>query len=560
MAKELSTQTNILSLSRQTGISTNDLKEILNGTYATRQPSFDKQQPQAEKRIFDPIKPKENITEQIKDTDEISELWSILSGLSYDQPEFVLCYEKLTNQIKTEVGKTEDKDELENILGYTPSGSPEEEDLVKKITEAENKEVNVEQDFDELINMYENNNFYSSTRNRLIEKILASIKIPGESYRLIDEIFPKDSKEYYLATKRHNEIAVIAIAGMKSTDDSDDIAQYLFTGAEEEILLAKKIVGLGKDAEEILGRNDDFNDGSEAQEILALGAIEKFDNYENHNDALDSLIGDWSGGSMIERAATAKKRTILINHVATLATAEEMEQILDEFEDGDFEKMKLEERIVELTNDFDDLQSLIDGDNKHLEAMAEEKLDRLLLEKIKGSYALNTDEDYSNYITNKSDEEDALDKKRVELCNSKDDADNVAGEIRDNSYAEYLLAQKFSKKFPAASEAPVVELSVAQNENNEQEVRDAEIKSKITSTSVFEKAIQIYNSLPFGDVNKEFAYLKVSKLLNDKLQYSHNSKEEILGLLDQFPKRTEEWSKIIQKLAEHYPKPWYKFW
>lgn len=562
MAKKLSDQTRLSPLSGTTGISTSDLKKILDGTYPTRQPFFDKNPPpQFQKSISSPPIRQKSVLERIQENEEISELWSILSGLSYDQPEFLPCYEKLVKRAKEDANDTEDTDDLENILNYIPSGSPEEKEVINKATEIEKGEIN-SSDFDELVDMYENRSLYSSTKKHLIEKMLTVASTPEETNRLIDEVFPEGSLEYYEAIKRHREIVLASIACMRSTDDSDNIAQYIEAGAEEEIFLAKKIVEIGTTASDILDRKDDFKDGSEAQEILELGAIEMFTDYENDKDDLDNIIGDWSEASRVERAAIAKKRELLIKHAEALTNTEDMKDLLDEFEDGDPEKKKLEERIIELTNDLDELNEFENDDNEYLELLARTKIDRLILESINGATGLGTIENYENYVEKEGTEECALDEKRVELCNSKDDADNIADEIRSNSYAVYLLAKKFNRAAVTPVEEATVEEPVLQQEEERtrKDEEDTEMNNKISKNNSLETAIEIYNSLPHGDINKEFAYTKAVKLLNEKLQYSHNSKEKVAGFLKLFPEGTAEWVKIIQKLAEYYPKPWYVLW
>ena len=245
MKNQLSSKTNLALLSRTINISTTELKEILDGTYVVGQPSFYKNDYQPKKKVFTPT-PKRNIIKEIKSTDEISELWEILSGLSYDQQEFTTCYEKLVRQLKKEITATDDEDELETINESTPPGSPEEKTLIEKITQIEIEEIDNETDFDELVSMYEDRDFYSKAKKHLIEKILTSEISLEEIFKLVDETFPKDSLEYYHATQKHSEIACVTIASMKSTDDSDDIAPYIFSGSDEEILLAKKIVEAAK--------------------------------------------------------------------------------------------------------------------------------------------------------------------------------------------------------------------------------------------------------------------------------------------------------------------------
>ncbi len=85
------------------------------------------------------------------------------------------------------------------------------------------------------------------------------------------------------------------------------------------------------------------------------------------------------------------------------------------------------------------------------------------------------------------------------------------------------------------------------------------MKRKITSNNILETSVEIYNSLPINDVNKEFAYKKMIELLNFRINYS-KGKEDLIRLLKIFSERTIEHSMIIKKLASYYKKPFWMFW
>jgi hypothetical protein len=558
MVKQLSSKTNLAILSQKIGITTADLSEILNGTSAKFKPSFRYNEPVVQKEKLVQVVNKKSTAEKIRETDDISDLWNLLYGLSYSEPEFIICYDKLSEQIKKETRETEDIDELTTIIGFTPPGSPEEDEINKKITQTEIKEIDEENDFYELINKYDENSLSLSSKKHLFKKILKIATTPEESYKLIDETFSNDSLEYYMAMERHHEIVTLAISSMKSTDDSDDIAQYLLEGTDEQILLANKIVKVSKTADDIISRKDDFTSGSEAEEILAIGAIEKFTDYKNDVDELNDMIEEWNNGSRIQRIAIAKKRSLRIHYLSSVTNVEEMIELIEGFDNGDPEKKKLEEKIILLTNDLDELNEFINEDNKHFKLLAKEKLDNLILEKIKSR--TNSEEDYDDYLEEESNGKDLLDIKHIELCKSQSEADDTADLLRNNSYALYLLAKKFDYHNGIYSTSGIAIPQVDQNEKDaEQAIINTEIKNKIRWASDFETAINLYNSLPEGSENKALAYEKALELLTSRIKYSNNE-NELLGFLKSFPKRTEGWSKIIQKLAEYYPKPWYMFW
>ncbi|NVN96809.1 hypothetical protein HXX01_00995 [Candidatus Nomurabacteria bacterium] len=461
-------------------------------------------------------------------------------------------------QIKKETSETEDIDELTTIVDCTPPGSKEEDELRKKITQIEIKEIDDESDFDELISKYDDNSLSPKSREYLIQKILTLASTPEESFKLIDETFSNDSPEYYRAIERHREVVTLAISEMKSADDSDDIAQYLLAGTDEQLLLAKKIVEVGSNSEDIMNRKDDFDSGSEAEEILALGAIEKFSDYQTDVDELDEMIDEWSNGSRVQRIAIAKKRALLIKHLSDITDVGEMIGMSENVGQGVLENQRLEKKIILATNDLDELKGFVDGDNENLKFLAQEKLMLMITDEI--NTLTDSENDYNDYIEEESHERDLLDAKHVELCKDPSEVDDIADLLRSNSYALYLLAKKFGQQNSIPS-IPVVETQqVDQGEEDlEQRRKSSEIKNEIMMTSNFETAIDLFNSLPQGDENKQLSYEKASELLARKIKYS-KSENELLKLLNSFPERTEGWSNIIQKLAEYYPKPWWMFY
>ena len=550
---DLLKRTSIRNLSTKTGISTSDLKKILSGTYTEKQISFNEDYvPQ--KRTPASVFSKESLVEKINRNDEASELWNILSGISYDQPEYVVCYEKLLKQLKEEADQADDTEELDTIIVYTPSGSVEEKDLMERICSLEKKEIAEEDDFDELITMYKQRNLYPSSDDLLVGKILDLAKTPEQSFQLLEEVFPNSSMEYYRAIVWHNNVLSIAISEMKSVDDSDEIAPYIYKGKEEEIILAKRIVEIGKDSEDILSREDDFSGGSEAQEVLIVGAIRKCTDYKNDEETLSNLMDSWDSGTYVHRIAFAKNRELLVAYLAKISDTEEMKELIDNFSDGDNERMKLEKRIIELTNDLDELQEFSGDSNKHLSFLSKSKLSRLLIEKI-NIITLQNHDDYDSYVEDESIEKDAFNLKRTELCITKDDADDMVDSLEDNSYSVYLLAKKFGSKIsnpviPAIMEAPV------QNDEKVQEEKNLKLKNQIRNTHIMEDAISIFDSLPAGDPNIEYAYKRAEELLVSRVEYP-KSKEELINFLDMFPSGSNSWVMIVKKIAEYYPKPWY---
>ncbi len=577
--RKLSDQTRLDSLSEATGIDVYELRQLLDGTARTLDQRFIKKtqseprptlKPEPQRRVTMPTIRQKSMIEEIDETEEISELWSILSRLTYDQPEFIICYEKLIKQVN-DYEEIDDIEELEALIKELPDGSPEQDALVAKAKKIEMSEIENEDDFSELIDIYNERSIYSDSRKLLVQKLLDTARDPEDASKLLDEVFDADSAEYYLAKERHSEIVIEAIKNMKVVEDSDEIAPHVYVGSKEEILLAKKIVEIGNDSDDILSREEDFKTDSEAHETIVLGAIEKFDDYENDQEALDRLIGNWSEGSRVEKAAKAKKRTLLVAHAATLTDTDEMQELLSEFEDGDIEKKNLQDRIINGIDDLDELHNLANEDGGYLERMAREKLDHLILERI-AKYNPNSDDDIEDYIESDTDEEMALAMKRVELCTSKDDADDIADNLPANSYAMYLLAKKFTKGTPTKNVAPTIEMIedivdannqsedlAAKKEEEEEAIRVEEMRKKISRNTVLKTAIEIYNSLQWDDVNKEAAYNKAAELLNNKLAYIRSEKDA-LELLKAFPEDTTGSGKILQKLAEYYKKPFWQFW
>lgn len=560
--KNLSEKTNLSLLSKKLGIPIPQLKSILDGTATVKAPGFLKKNLSNIQQKITTMVPKQTAMQKITAAEDASELWSILSTLSYDQPEYIVCYEKLVSFVEEET-KSNDIDDLESLLRNTPSGSLQIKMLIDKITQLELNEVNKENDFYNLIEIYENRNFYSVSHQKLVDKIISKANDPEDVDHLLENVFNVDSLEYYTVKQRHSEIVMKAIADLRSLNSIESISDYIYIGSEEEITLAKKVVELGRDADEILGTYDSFDEGTEAREILAIGAIEKFTDYEQHGDDLQVLIDDWAEGSRVSRIATAKKHELLLKHVTKVLSVDDLKELLDDFGDGDSLKKKLIEKIVELTNDLDDLQELINNYNGYMSDLAEDKLNSILLEKAKG-YTLNSNENYDDYADEDSDEESALDLSLVGSCNSINDADSVNDKIRGNSYAEYLLAKKFGGASPVKDTAPIVEPQPSVTEaldtkDQEQERIDTEIADRIKFTSSFDVLMGIYNSPSSSESNKELAYNKASKILEGKVDYIR-SEQELIVLFNAFPKETPGSNKIIQKLAESYTKPWYIFW
>ncbi len=438
MTKKLSRQTHLGLLSKTTNISKDVLKRILDDNYTTRQLTFTKSEPEQKSTSIPFIRTK-SLSEQINETDSAKTLYGILSNITYNTAEYIVCFEKLVRVLKTDMDETDDVDELIELNRYSPSGSPIESEIIDKIIKLQIEEIDNEDDLDELCDLYEKNNLYKNSEKHLIEKILQIADTPEKIFKVVDEVFAKDSPEFYDAKVKHSEVVTTAINAMKRTDDSDDIAEYLYLGSNEELLLASKIVEIGKNAEDILDREEDFENDSEAHEILVLGAIDKYNDYYNDYEDLDSLINDWSEGSKVNRFAEAKKRELLIIYCSKMRKTDDMLEILDEFNNGDPEKKKLEERIVENTDDLDELFELTDSENSNISSLAKTKLNNKVAERIE-NITINKGDSLNEYIKDESIEKDLLDAKLVDLAKTDDDVDTVYDIISGNSYSEYMLS------------------------------------------------------------------------------------------------------------------------
>lgn len=555
MKKTLSSKVRLDMLSQATNIPISKLKLILDGNFTARNVSFlDGAHPIPEKIITPPKRKQKNVLEEIEDCEEVDDLYQLLSRLSFNDSEFSICYEKLVNLIKEDSAGM-DEDKASDLFDSAPSGSPEEKELDKQIIDFEIKNIIDEDDFDELISMYGDDNLRDTARNYLIEKIIKIANTPEMTSKLLDDVFPDDSLEYYSAAEAHIKVVSKAIDQLTSPDDSDEIAQYISSGSDEEILLAQKIISVAKTPEAIMDREDDFDDGSEAQEILILGAIEKFDDYENDDYELGEIINKWDTGSRVNRAATKKRSVILFSHLKSLTDPDDMETILDELEDGTPQKKALIERIVETTNDLDELHTLTENSNKYITVLAENKLKRLLLEKFGSATSINDIENDDQYVADYSTEESELEKKLVELCVDPDDIT-----IRQGSYAMYLLANKFSTRSKVAK--PVVEeIKEVEVEENTNPVLNKEfqdrLRSRISNANI-EQALEIFRSDTTNTDNKELAYKRASSQLISNLSYIDESR--LCEVLYLFPEGSKEWILIVKKIAGSYEKPWWMFW
>lgn len=558
MTKKLSQRTHLGLLSKATNISKDVLKRILDDNYTTRQSSFTKNESE-QKSTSIPFMRTKSLSEQINETESVKTLYGILSNITYNTNEYVVCFEKLVRVLKTDMDETDDVDELIELSGYSPDGSPIESEIIDKIIKLQIEDIDDEDDLDELCDLYEKNNLYKNSEKHLIEKILRIANTPEKIFKVVDEVFAKDSPEFYDAKVKHSEVVTTAINTMKRTDDSDDIAEYLYLGSNEELLLASKIVEIGKNTEDILDREEDFENDSEAHEILVLGAIGKYNDYYNDHEEIDSLINDWSEGSKVNRFAEAKKRELLITYCSKMRKTDDMLEMLDEFDKGDPEKKKLEARIVENTEDLDELVELTDSDNSNISSLAKTKLSSKIVELIE-NITISKGDSLNEYIQDESVEKDLLDAKLVDLAKTDDDVDTVYDIISGNSYSEYMLSKKFSNNIPTAITVPPVQATPVQPVvNTDQQDNNEQMKRRISSNRILGTAIDLYNSLLDGDTNKVFAHEKMIELLSFRINYSKN-KEEMLELLKMFSKESIGYMMIVKKLASYYNKPFWMFW
>lgn len=557
----------IAKLAEDLGMSKTEVTEILQGNYPPRTLRFTTEDtayvPERKQPVYVPPVKKISIEEQIKEAEDVDDVWNILSTIPFDDPNYIPAYEKLIGFIKGIYENTDDKDELEELLDQTPSGSKEEKMILEKVLTLESNMIKEENDIDELISLYENENFGDVSKKLVIEKILTIASSAAETGEILDnQNFEEATWEYYAIKQKHLELIRKEISELNSLDDTSTINDNIPDGgSDEEVLLAQKIVSLCPDDPETLWNESSmFDSSSEAYEIIALGAIERSKDY--NCDTLDEIISEFDRKSKVGRMAIKKKTDLTIKYANELTDASELEDIINEFDKDDLNRKTLEERLISLIDDHDELNDVINNNSGYIEQLAREKLNRLITELIPTA-SLDDLENFDDYVEDTSVEKDKIELRVVEICTSADDADNIT--ITHNSYAEYLFAKKFGQKVfdqvqPVVDE-PIVEEQVEEDNTDSilQKKIDQQEKNDIYACKTVKSAINMMYSLPEKSSNKEVAYERASRLLIEYL-WSANDEIELKELLKLFPEETKEWISIVQKLSTFYPKPWYMFW
>ena len=578
MGKKPSQRISLPSLSKATGVRETDLQLVLDDLYHYQLVRFDSQQtviesaPEIEpdEKINFFQKKQKPIIESIEEADGFESLWRILCRLSYDDPEYVICYDKLVSKLEIELNKTSDEDELQELYKSSPRGSDIEKAILSKLNELRKTEVANEDDFEALIELYKKDEFEGLILDILVEKILKIISSPSEAKQLLDDVFPENSIYYYTARSRHSELLQKAIAEMNDIDDAGELYDLILNhGDDEEILLAERIVALSKnDPEAIWSKEDVFENDSEAKEILALGAIIATTEYdEEQNDTIHSIASDFESHSRIGRAANKKISVLFLNHIQSLTDVDEIKNLLERFEDGEPNRKLTEEHIIELCGE-DELKQIIEDDNEHyLTDLAIQKEDIVIRDAILKAKRVSDISEYENSIDQDDDPEMAneLFEKIVSLCKNRDDIDGVT--IPDQSYTMYLFAKKFpaDKKVvvePVAEVIPLVINDVVSDQvvsPDDQKKKQDETRNAIKKMTDSAEAMLLCNMIPVGDSNKRNAYQKASDLLSAELQTSVDI-PRLRYLCKMFPKGSNEWGSIIKALSKGYEKPWYQFW
>ena len=588
-------------LSEDTGISVSDLKKILDGTYEPQRPYFLSNRPvtifdqlqQTTKKSQPVVTHQTNhyqvhqeheeasgttILQEIAETDDPEELYGILEQLDYTDGEFIIAYEKLVRIIAQKITTTNDLDDLEELNKYTPDGSAEEVAIFAKIRTLEQRIINETKDFDDLVSLYQNDTYTKESMQYLAQRLINACTSPSQTHKLINDVFPEDSLEYYLVETKHQELVQRAINSIRSLNDVNDLDDFIGADEDANVYLAQQIVQLcGRDPEKIWEHHDSFNDGSEAQEVLAQGAINQCNTYtDTVVDVLDSIQESFSSDSRIGRMAAKREQTLLAQYLQNTTDVSELENHLENLEFGDPLKKQVTERIVNLTKTKDDLHNLVDTDT-YIGNLAQTKLSQLLKEEQSRARSAKELSGFEDYVESPSTEEDLLDLRLVELFTNEAEARDYR--IRDASFAMYRLAKRFGPKVtqttPAVVQPVVIAPPVVTEETpaidpaeeerlfnqqmNELRLKDTEMKRKISRLTTSLSALNFMQTCPVESEYTVLAYKKASELLTAEM-LNTKTKEELKPVLDAFPRRSSEWAAILKKMGTFYPKPWYMFW
>lgn len=588
-------------LSEDTGISVSDLKKILDGTYRPERPYFIPTRPTT---IFDQVsagnsqnpvlayekprtqsfedhyndEPEETDLQRIAETDDPEELFGILEELDYTDGEFVIAYEKLARNLAKAMNATDDLDTLDNLLSYCPTGSPEETAVIQKIKQLEAQIINSTKDFDELVSLYQDNNYRTESMRYLGKQLISVCTSPAQTHELIRDVFPESTLEYYLVQQKHQELITRAINDIRSLNDINDLDEYINSEDDANVFLAQKIVSLcGRDPEKIWEHHEMFSNGSEAQEILAQAAINYCTTYDDTaNDVLDAILESFENDSRIGRLATKHQGRLLGQFLQNTNDVSVLNDHLEDLEEGSMLKKQLEERIVQLTNSKDDLHDMVDTDT-YIGNLAQDKLSQLLQQEQSRARSAQEIANLYNYVESDSVDDDRLDLRLAQLVTSESEMRNY--QVSDASFAMYQLAKRFAPKITNSNQPvvappvvekpietqPVSEVNPVEEERkrnellNELRLQDEETKRRISKYSTSAVALkQMYSYSPESEYVL-LCYQKAVTLLESEL-INARSVQECKSLLDLFPKRSKEWTKIVAKIATFYPKPWYMFW
>lgn len=291
-------------MSRDTGISKEDLQKIISGTYRSKQPAAltaDATPPrpgaiETLSEILSRRRTRPTLSE-ISQATSSKKLASMLEQLDFTDLEFKAAYEKLTEIIRRETLSTNDVDELQKLLDSAPSGSSEETALIEKIVTLEIARTDAANDLDSLIEMYSDGGFFPKSKTYLWNKIIARAETPEEIVNLLDNEFPDGSREYYAALRRHDELMRQWIA---ECDDRDELIEGLDDLDQDDPLkplMEERIVAITDDKSELVSIRDDGGYyGDLAEEKLAKIFADERTNATSASD-LDDLCDDVEEGS-----------------------------------------------------------------------------------------------------------------------------------------------------------------------------------------------------------------------------------------------------------------------
>ena len=571
------------TLSFLTDINTGVLSQVLDKEYSYKPPNFgvavapiSEASKQSVSRLIEtaPEVEEKELSVQIAETNDLSGLVSLFNDrVSSDLPEFLLCYEKIQRLANIEISKAKTKEDFENLYDILIYGSVEESICLMKVIEFENEEILALTNIDELIDVYQNNNYHENSKRLAAQRIVKLVTTIDEMSRVIDDVFLEGTPEFFEMLSRSSAILTEAISKMTDLDEVDSIYKSIPHEADEELLLAQKIVELaGGDVEIIWSKGGVFESNTEAKEILALAVIENTSSYSVAEDHPLNRVSDcFDRGSRIKRLVDKKINELFSACIKDLEDVSELDSIMGDFNTDDPNQIIVADKIISAVSSLEDVVEIIDDYDsssyihvcarKKFESMVFElianakKIEDLQVDLIKDRYPLEEDTEIGR----------AYYKKMIELSLSVDDMDVINLE---DSYCKYLLMKKFPVSSAKAIFIEPIKPLVAETKKEVVEEDDfmhrqridSENLQKIQSAKDPVYAIKFFNSLPGGDASKKTAYQKSSELLRILLQQPEPSKKVLLQLIQHFPVGTSEWGSCIDRLAESFKKPWWMFW